>query len=258
MNWLCTDIGNTRLKTGLYVGDELADSAVFLHSEVSAFCDWVRGLPVRADAAVLSAVCDVPLEVEQAMRDASDCYERLSASTPLPIRNLYKSPGTLGMDRLAAAVGAFSLYPDRNLLVVDAGTAVTFDLVTADGAYHGGTISPGLTMRFKALHQYAAQLPELSVSQIDGLFGQTTEEAITYGVQNGIYGEIAYYLEQYGSVFESMTVVLTGGDAQFLLERLKNTTKSAIFAHQDLVMHGLSRIACNLHQQRNSKNQSNY
>lgn len=257
MNWLAADIGNSRLKAGLYAGNEPAGSVVSAHTEPSVFCEWVRQLPVQADAVVLSAVCDVPAEVEQTLREASACFERLSPSTPLPIRNLYKSPETLGMDRLAAAVGAFSLYPGRNLLVVDAGTAVTFDLVTADGAYHGGTISPGVQMRFKALHHYAAQLPELTVSERDGLFGQTTEDAIAFGVQNGIYGELTYYLEQYGSVFETMMVVLTGGDALFLKERLKNTTKYAIFAHTDLVMYGLSRIACHLYRHQAKERKSN-
>lgn len=158
--------------------------------------------------------------------------------TPVPLANAYRTPETLGRDRLAAAVGAATLFPGRNVLVADFGTAVTIDLVTADGTYRGGCISPGLEMRFRALHDYTASLPLCEASEEELLCGLTTQEAVTHGVMNSLSFEIEGYISRMQSELDDLCVIFTGGDAKILVKRIKNT----IFANRNLVLCGLDRI----------------
>ncbi|MBR3286712.1 MAG: type III pantothenate kinase [Bacteroidales bacterium] len=242
MRYLCADIGNTHVKLGFYVDGKLSCQASFLLSDAVPACEWIGANAMDADGAILAASGAVPERLEQAVRSSAARYERLTADTPIPIENRYRTPRTLGPDRLAAAVGAYAGHGGQPLLVVDAGTAITFDTVTASGAYLGGTISPGLQMRFEALHHYAERLPLVTPGEQEGLVGRTTAEAIALGVQNGILAEIDYYVREFGSIFGKPTVVLTGGDMIFLMNRLKNTAKYIIFAERDLVLDGLHSI----------------
>ena len=130
------------------------------------------------------------------------------------------------------------LYPGRNVLIVDFGTAVTIDLVTADNTFRGGCISPGVTMRFRALHDYTAKLPLCAATGGEGLSGLTTEEAIELGVMNGIAFEIEGYVTRMREKIDGLRVIFTGGDAKFFVKRIKNT----IFANCNLVFCGLNRI----------------
>ncbi len=167
--------------------------------------------------------------------------------TPVPIRNAYRTPETLGRDRLAAAVGATVLYPGRNALIVDFGTAVTLDLVTADGTYRGGCISPGLSTRFRALHDYTAALPLCAPTEEEELQGLTTDEAVRRGVMNSLSFEIEGYISRMERKIDDLCVIFTGGDAKYFVKRIKNT----IFANCNLVFYGLNRIleydACEEH-----------
>ena len=242
MRYLCADIGNTHVKLGLYAEGSLSVQASFPVADATAACDWIAVHAAGADGAILAASGAVPECLEQAVQSSATRYERLMCDTPLPIENRYRTPRTLGPDRLAAAAGAYARHGGQPLLVVDAGTAITFDTVTASGAYLGGTISPGLRMRFEALHRYAAHLPLVEPGGQEGLVGHTTAEAIALGVQNGILAEIDYYVREFGSIFGKPTVVLTGGDMFFLMNRLKNTAKYIIFAEQNLVLDGLYSI----------------
>ncbi|PWE01421.1 type III pantothenate kinase [Marinilabilia rubra] len=157
-------------------------------------------------------------------------------TTPIPLKNNYKTPETLGKDRLAAVIGANTLYPGYPLLVIDAGTAVTFDLVSHN-IYHGGNISPGLSMRYKALHQQTQKLP--MVTPGDGPFwGGTTEEAIRAGVKNSLIMEIEGYISQVKEEYPDAKTIITGGDADFFV----SYTKNIIFVHPNLVLSGLNRI----------------
>jgi len=166
--------------------------------------------------------------------------------TPAPIRSDYLTPGTLGCDRLAAAVGATTLCPGRNVLIVDCGTAVTFDLVTADGVFRGGNISPGLRARFRALHDCTATLPlcgpeesgEDAGEDVGKLLGRTTREAIVRGVMNSLTYEIEGYATRMRAEIDDLEVIFTGGDAKYLAKRIKNT----IFANRNPVFCGLDRI----------------
>ena len=160
------------------------------------------------------------------------------SNTPTPLTIKYRTPGTLGSDRLAAAVGAWDKTPEHNLLVIDSGSAITFDFVDRNGNYHGGNIAPGIRMRLKALHDYTACLPTVDKEGDTPSIGYDTETAIRSGVIRGICHEIEGYIgefkEKYGDVF----VFLTGGDEKTLI----NHIKSRIFADKYLVAKGLNRI----------------
>ena len=163
----------------------------------------------------------------------------LTMSTPIPLRNAYSSPETLGMDRLAAAVGAWFLNPGHDMLVVDAGTAVTYDFVSADGTYRGGNIAPGIGLRLKSLHEHTGALPLVSAQGSIPQFGNDTETAIRSGVINGIRHELEGYIAEISFISPSLLVFLTGGDAEFFDIKAKSST----FAVPDLVLLGLARIA---------------
>ena len=162
---------------------------------------------------------------------------RLTSSTPMPIRNGYGTPATLGADRLAAAVGAQVLYGRRNMLIVDFGTAITVDLVV-DGEFRGGNISPGAGARFRALHEYTSSLPLCGATDERAEYGTTTRQAVEQGVMTGIAHEIEGYMADFGARYENLCTIFTGGDAIFFDKRIKNT----IFASRDLLFAGLNAI----------------
>ncbi len=162
----------------------------------------------------------------------------LTTVAKVPFKNNYATPKTLGVDRIALAAAAFYNYPKSNVLVIDAGTCITYDMINEFGEYLGGAISPGLRMRYKALHEQTAKLPLLEPSPFVELIGNTTENSIHSGVVNGICQELDGVVAQYRSRFEHLTVILTGGDGQFLSNRLKNT----IFAHSNFLLEGLNYL----------------
>lgn len=157
-------------------------------------------------------------------------------TTPIPLKNQYQTPGTLGKDRLAAVIGAVALYPGTPLLVIDAGTAITYDLVSHN-IYHGGNISPGLGMRFKALNQQTRKLPLVEPGE-GPFWGRTTEEAIRAGVKNGLVLELDGYISKIKEQYQAAKTIITGGDADFFV----SYTKNIIFVHPNLVLSGLNRI----------------
>jgi type III pantothenate kinase len=162
----------------------------------------------------------------------------LSHSTPLPFKNLYRTPENLGKDRIAAAAGAFAAFPDTHTLIIDMGTAITFDILTSAGNYLGGNISPGLAMRFRALHAFTSRLPQLEKDEFSDDPGTDTRSAIISGVQKGILYEIQGYIEHFSKLYPGLKVILTGGDGDFFAKPLK----SPIFVIPNLVLCGLNFI----------------
>jgi type III pantothenate kinase len=148
----------------------------------------------------------------------------LDAHTPTPLRNLYQTPQTLGSDRLAAAIGAYALYPQRNVLVINAGTALTFELVSKQAEYMGGSISLGLRSRYKALHWVTDKLPLYSPAEQTPHLGQNTRDAVTSGVQNGMLYEMQGVIAYFMSKYPHLQTILTGGDAVFFAHRLQNVS----------------------------------
>jgi type III pantothenate kinase len=187
---------------------------------------------------IISAVKQELSELVKKLGDLHIPFIRLGSSLKFPFEIQYSSPETLGNDRLAAVAGAFSLYPNKDVLVIDAGTAITYELLLREGGYIGGNISPGLNMRYKALHTYTDQLPLLTQQDKEHLIGNNTNEAITGGVQNGLIFEIEGYLTKISNKYPQLTVLLTGGDAQFFDNKLKKT----IFVVPNLTLIGLNFI----------------
>jgi type III pantothenate kinase len=234
---LVIDIGNTRTKFSVFNRGE-----VLITVPVEAFnASHIRVLKEEydeLDKVILSAVKDYPGELRKALEKEFDTFLELNASTPLPIENCYKTKETLGKDRIAAVVGAFDLYPATNILVIDAGTAITYDLLTADGKYLGGNISPGIEMRFKALHEFTGKLPKTEPAEYNKLYGTTTIEAIRAGVQNGTVYEIDTTISSFKEYYKNLKVIITGGNAEFFDNKLKNS----FFVHFNLTSLGLNRI----------------
>lgn len=187
---------------------------------------------------ILSNVADaVRPEVQEPLQHHFRFFE-LHPTTPIPISNQYETPETLGKDRLAAVVGAYALFPGQHCLIVDAGTCITYDWLTKAGAYLGGNIAPGLSMRLQAMHRFTARLPEVGSREEADLIGRSTETAMRNGAQEGIRHEIEGYRQWSVAHLGAIRVLLTGGDAVFLANKLK----SEIFVNQHLVLLGLNKI----------------
>ena len=190
------------------------------------------------DAAILVSSGPGEAEAEELLVSRTERFLKFGPDVKVPIKNLYETPETLGCDRLAAAVGADLLYPESNILIVDFGTAITIDLVTAAGEFKGGNISPGAMTRFRALHDYTSKLPLRSLSDDTMLISTNSNQAVESGVINGIVYEIEGYITRLSQDYEDLKIIFTGGDGNFFAKRLKNT----IFAIYDLVVYGLNRI----------------
>ncbi|MHA6248636.1 type III pantothenate kinase [Pontibacter sp. CAU 1760] len=234
MRNLAIDIGNTGTKYGIFEGDALVAQGYFEGQDALP-----EALQAQVfDHAIIASVAQSGLPMQQRLSVTGKLVE-LSAQTALPVSNLYKTPQTLGVDRIAAAVGANYLFPERNCLVFDAGTCITHDFVDQHGQYHGGGISPGLTMKFKALHTFTQRLPLVQrTGDAFPLTGQTTEESIRSGVLAGTVAELNGFIQAYSEKAVDLVVVLCGGDAGFFESNLKGR----IFVIPELVLIGLHRI----------------
>lgn len=232
---LVIDFGNTLVKTAIFCNDEIIE----LFTEKSLEIPFLESLTKRYPAkhAIISSVISVPDKMLDFL-DKHFILLELSHKTPVPIENLYKTPETLGRDRLAVAVAAAGMFPGTPSLIIDAGTCVTFDFVDASGNYRGGGISPGINMRFKALHTFTQRLPLVKHQNFEVLSGATTEESILSGVLNGIVAEIDGIIAQYQNGNDGLKVMITGGDMNFFAKKLK----SNIFATPNLVLKGLNEI----------------
>lgn len=233
---LVVDIGNTLLKLAVFDGGRLVAQQCVGELREETFAGLLGG--VRAARAVVASTRGEAPAIVEAVRRHTGYLLEFTPATPVPIGNAYLTPATLGRDRLAAAVGAATLYPGRNALIVDFGTAVTLDFVSADGVFRGGCISPGMAMRFRALHEYTAALPLCDATDSAELLGRTTDEAVRLGVMNSLAFEIEGYIARMQGEIEDLCVIFTGGDTNFFAKRIKNT----IFANCNLVFWGLNRI----------------
>ncbi|MCG6189015.1 type III pantothenate kinase [Maribellus maritimus] len=234
---LVIDIGNTRTKFSVFNhGEVLITVPVeeFLPEHIEVLKDEHPSL----DKVILSSVKEYSPQLKKALQNNFKTFIELDYETPIPLENKYISKKTLGKDRIAAAVGAYDLYPGTNILIIDAGTAITYDMVNDKSQYLGGNISPGITMRFKALHQFTGKLPLVEQKQYSKLYGITTEEAILAGVQNGVSYEVDKTIENFKEFYSNLKVIITGGDAEFFDKKLKNS----FFVHFNLVALGLNRI----------------
>ncbi|MFW5755065.1 MAG: type III pantothenate kinase [Tangfeifania sp.] len=234
---LVIDIGNSRIKLSVFNrGDVLFTIPL---DEISPEnIQMLKNEHPSLDQAILSTVKDISPELKNYLASNFSTFIELDAETPLPIENHYQTKKTLGKDRIAAVVGAFDLYPNTNILVIDAGTAITFDILNDKGQYLGGNISPGLEMRFKALNKFTGRLPLVKKNDFNNLYGRSTEEAIRAGVQHGIVFETDKAIDTFKEFYNNLKVIITGGDANFFDKKLKNS----FFVHFNLTALGLNRI----------------
>jgi type III pantothenate kinase len=230
---LVVDSGNSAAKVGIFKDEKLIEKLTFYSPQELE--RYIQRAEYR-NMMISSVRADSPLIV--AWGSKAEKQFVLNAGLPLPVNNLYKTPETLGMDRLAAVCGAQQLFPGADCLVIDAGTCITYDFLDKSGNYHGGSISPGLHMRFKAVNTFTAKLPLVSPKERVDLIGETTEAAIQSGVINGLLAEIEGIIRQYNEKFPGLNVILCGGDAGFF----ENQLKASIFASPELVLIGLNSI----------------
>lgn len=234
---LVLDIGNTRTKVSVFDHRRLEGTWVYDLPEPDDIKELASKYPMSGKA-IISSTREFPEGLLSCLKDTFSYVLELDETTPVPVTVKYSTPATLGKDRLAAVVGANFLYPGTNILVVDAGTAVTFDFVNSDGEYLGGNISPGLSMRFSALNYFTGRLPMVQQKAEFDFWGTDTESAIRAGVQNGILFEVESYIRHFKKIYRKMNVIFTGGDVNFFESKLKNY----FFVNSNLVATGLNRI----------------
>ncbi|MBQ3233644.1 MAG: type III pantothenate kinase [Alistipes sp.] len=234
---IIVDIGNSRVKLYAVEGRRVVGEHIAEQPTEEWLSEVLRGYPDAERAIVASTRGDAERVAEILQRSISYVQPFSSGVTEVPIANDYLTPTTLGPDRLAAAVGAWAMYPDSDIMVVDFGTAITIDYVE-EGRYKGGNISLGVSTRFRALHDYTAKLPECEPTDEVLEYGRTTKEAIEQGVMRGVEQEIRGYVERFLLKNRKKCIIFTGGDAKYFVKRIKN----AIFADCEPVVYGLSAI----------------
>ncbi len=233
---LIVDIGNTLIKYAVVDGRTVcAEQRGESYDEriVQAFA--TRYALVRS---ILSSSRGAQGAVQQSIEKIVGHCLTFDAQTPTPLEICYNPPTALGRDRVAAAVGAMESYPGRNILIVDFGTAITIDLLSREGRFEGGFISPGVRTRLRALHDYTASLPLLEPPDCEIEIARSTHEAIEQGVIKGIIYEIEGHIDHFSKKIDELSIIFSGGDAFFFEKRIKNT----IFADRDLLIKGLIRI----------------
>ena len=233
---LAIDIGNSAVKSGIFKEGRLIQIIRFNHFNPQKIHQIV--LKNKIHNMIVSTVKGKAIKRSKRIKKSLDYWLTFSTETPVPITNLYQTPFTLGKDRLAAVTGANNIFPNENVLVIDAGTAITFDFINSKGEFMGGNISPGLSMRFRALHEFTQQLPLLSQEEDTGLLGMDTEKSIRRGVQNGMIFEINQYIKDLSVQYGKVKTILTGGNSNFF----DNKLNCPIFVEPDLVLKGLNRI----------------
>lgn len=233
---LIIDIGNTVAKVAVFDHSSLVE--IVYDSNRSLDCLQAVCVKYPIEKGIVATVIDLSEQVSAQLDTLSFPLIRLDETTPLPVINLYETPETLGYDRVASVVAANEQFPDKDVLVIDAGTCITYEFVDRHGQYHGGNISPGLNMRLKALHQFTGRLPLVQPQGRLEAMGKDTETAIRAGVIKGIEYEISGYIAALKHKYPEVLVFLTGGDDFSFDTKLK----SVIFADRFLVLKGLNRI----------------
>lgn len=230
---LVVDYGNTGAKVGFFNQQEMVEKKTI--NSLELVMRFLEGS--EAENVIISSVSH---SAEDIMTHAVRASRKfiLDHRLPLPIRNHYSTPETLGVDRIAGVCGGLQLFPRSDTLIIDAGTCITYDLIDAGQNYRGGSISPGYSMRFRAVHEFTARLPLVDPAEAPDFVGDSTAASIQSGVYFGMLAEIEGIISRYSEKYKEMKVVLTGGDAGVFENRLK----APIFASPNLVLVGLNSI----------------
>ncbi len=230
---LVVDSGNTRFKIGIFEDASLIQKHSFAESELlKSF------LSKNSFSHVL--VSSVNYNAHEILKWTQGSGKKivLDATLSLPITLTYTTPGTLGVDRIAAVCGALELYPNHDCLVIDIGTCINYEFLSRDKIYLGGAISPGIMMRFEAMHTFTSKLPLVKPLNEPNLIGDSTESCMQSGVMNGAIEEVNGIINRYIEYFPDLKVILCGGDSAFFENKLKHP----IFVAPELVLSGLNRI----------------
>lgn len=230
---LVLDIGNSLLKAGIFKNNNLINYCEFNKDYFLNVKSILDNNPISHSIA--SNVSESNNKLIELLSNKTNLIE-FNSSLNVPFKNCYQSKNTLGKDRIALVSNASKEYPKENVLLIDLGSCITFDFLNNKNEYLGGSISPGLRMRYKSLNNYTANLPLLDPKEIDYFIGKNTEDSIHSGIINGIISELNSTVEKYKSQYKKIRIILTGGDSKFLFKKIK----SGIFANSNFLIFGLN------------------
>ena len=232
---LIIDIGNTRIKVAVFHQYKLVETEIISNDElIITLKNKQKKFSLKN--AIISSVGKIKSKDIKTLNNFEKVIT-LDHSIKVPFINTYKTPKTLGVDRIALVSGAIHQFPKKNVLIIDAGSCITYDFVNSKKEYLGGAISPGINMRYRSLNLFTANLPKLEISKFT-LTGRNTNQSIHSGILNGILHEIDGVIAEYQDKYPNLTIVLTGGDTNFLAKKLK----SSIFANPNFLLEGLNSI----------------
>lgn len=238
---LVIDVGNSANKIAVFDKDEL------LYQEVSA-------LSLQQNIKALTTSYTIKNIIISSVKNDDDNdknqitgafkYIKFNSDTKIPIHNKYKSPKSLGLDRLAAVIGANNIFPNHNVLVIDAGTCITYDTIDESANYYGGSISPGIKMRFNAMNHFTAKLPLVNFeSSFNQIFGNDSISSMLSGVINGVIYEVEGFIKNHLKINPNLKIILCGGDAAFFDTRFKNSIFAHLISYEpNLVLIGLNTV----------------
>lgn len=233
---LCFDFGNTRLKCGVFNGPVISEVITLENDHDDSIAALIK--KYKPAKSLLSSVIDHNPAMET-MLSISGKFHRLDHHSKIPVTTPVGKPETIGADRLALVVAASELFPDNNNLVIGLGTAVTYNFINKNKEFIGGSISPGMEMRFKSLEAFTAKLPLVEKNWNFPLIGYDTRTNILSGVILGMAKEIDGIIDSYSEKYNNLNVLLTGGDSTYFAHHLKNK----IFADLNLIFKGLYVIS---------------
>jgi len=233
---LIIDVGNTRIKIAIFNNGKIIHSESITGKNIVIKAEELIN-KFECKNAIISSVGKLKKSQTAKLHSVINLIE-LTSETKTPFINKYSTPKTLGMDRVALVSAAVTLFSNKNVLVIDAGTCITYDYIDINTCYYGGAISPGILMRYKSLNKFTENLPLLEPKYANQLIGESTDSCIHIGAVNGTINEIDSFINQYRKKNKDLTVVLTGGDTKFLANRLKN----GIFANPIFLLEGLNAI----------------
>ncbi len=233
---LVLDIGNTFSKYSVFDLDKIKHKGLWKSNDiVESFKKWIKENP-RCKSIIISDVFGIETSILESMTESRIVW--VSNKIKLPFKLKYKSPGSLGADRLSLLAATINKYPKKNSLIIDLGTCITYDFIDKSGNYLGGSISPGFSLRYKSFKSFTKKLPELEFQSSNKIMANSTEDCIHSGVYFGILGEVKHQISFYKEKYKNLTIILTGGDA----DKLANKIKNGIFANHNFLAEGLYKL----------------
>lgn len=234
---LAVDIGNTKIKAAVFKDTALQEKFILDKNSPADGLKKIFNSYPNIIQGILSSVGNDDENLLATLKNNTQLI-LVNRDFAFPFKNNYATPATLGIDRMVLAAGAVLQYPGQNRLVIDAGTCITYDFIDANDVYQGGAISPGPRLQYAAMHNFTAKLPLLSLKMPEHYTGKSTDEAMHSGVVYGLLHEIEGFIAQYKKEHSNLKIILTGGDAEFLAKRFKNT----IFANSNFLLESLNQL----------------